>query len=56
MLVCVKIAISGPADLERVVGIINVVEERVQVVLPDTMVCYVEPDLFDSSRVDAPWS
>ncbi len=56
VLVCVKIAIAAPADLDQVVRIINTVEDRVQTVLPDTMVCYVEPDRFDRNRVDAPWS
>ena len=52
VLVCVKIAISPPADLDRVVAVVDAVEAQVQLSLPETLTCYVEPDFFDDARVD----
>lgn len=56
VLVCVKIAIAPPADLDRIVEVIDVVERRVVSVLPETLTCYVEPDTFDPDRAKAPWT
>lgn len=56
VLVCVKIAVARPADLDRVVVVIDEVERLVQELVPETLTCYVEPDVFDPDRVGTEWT
>lgn len=56
ILVCRKIEVTSPADLNQVVAIIDSVEMTVLTLVPDTLTVYVEPDVYDPIRVDAPWT
>lgn len=56
VLVCVKIALDEPADLQRVIAVIEAVERRVTDVVPETLTCYVEPDIFDPMRAGGTWT
>jgi divalent metal cation (Fe/Co/Zn/Cd) transporter len=56
VLVCVKVALCEPANLQRVVDVVNAVERAVHDTVPDTLMCYVEPDRFDRNRLDLEWT
>ncbi len=56
VLVCVKVAIAGPADLDRVIDVIDAVEAAVEGLMPSTLTCYVEPDRYDATRRDVEWT
>lgn len=56
VLVCAKIAIDEPADLDRVISVIDDVEAVVAGCVPTMLTCYVEPDRFDPRRVDTDWT
>ena len=56
VLVCVKIAVTEPADLRRVVEVIDTVETVVRATIPETLTCYVEPDIYDPQRAGIEWT
>jgi cation diffusion facilitator family transporter len=56
VLVCAKIALDAPADLQRVVEIIDAVEVAVHDAVPETLTCYVEPDIYDPQRASTAWT
>ncbi len=56
VLVCVKVALRGPADLERVIEVIDECERVVHAVVPTTLTCYIEPDEFDVGRINDNWT
>ncbi len=56
LLVCAKLELSDGIGLDRAVAVINDVEGRVHAAVPDTLVCYLEPDVFDASRAEAAWT
>ena len=56
ILVCTKVAVTGPADLDRVIDVIDAVEAAVVGLMPNTLTCYVEPDRYDAARLDVEWT
>lgn len=56
VLICVKIALDGAPDFDRVVDIIEAVEQRAAEIVPHLLTCYVEPDRFDARRVEGAWT
>ncbi len=56
VLVCVKIAVVEPADLDRVVAVIDTVEMTVAELVPHMLTCYVEPDTYDPERAGGEWT
>lgn len=56
LLVCAKIEFDADVDLEFGIDVIEAIERRVHTAVPTTLVCYIEPDRYDETRADGPWT
>ena len=54
LLVAMKVAVTAASSATEVADAINAVEQRVRAAVPIARSLYIEPDIFDSTRADAP--